>query len=89
MEITLQKSNQLKAIAILMMLCLHLFNRDHNGLFEPLYFVWSKPLSFYVSLFCDACIPVFCFVSGYGLYFNYLKNSIVYNRGNLVQIKKM
>ena len=54
MPITLQKSNQLKSIAILMMLFLHLFNRDYTGLFQPLLFVGNQPLSYYISLFCDA-----------------------------------
>lgn len=72
-----------------MMLCLHLFNRDHTGLFEPLLFVGVQPLSYYISLFCDACVPIFCFVSGYGLYFNYLKNPQGYSKGNLIRIKKL
>lgn len=74
MGILIQKSNQLKSIAILMMLSLHLFNRDYNGLFEPLIFVGEMPLSYYISLFSDACVPIFAFVSGYGLYNSY-KNS--------------
>ncbi|HEY6143543.1 MAG TPA: acyltransferase family protein [Flavobacterium sp.] len=89
MEITLQKSNQLKAVAILMMLFLHLFNRDYKGLFEPLLFIGVKPFSYYISLFCDACVPIFCFVSGYGLYFNYLKNPILYDKANVVRIKRL
>jgi hypothetical protein len=39
MPITFQKSNQLKSIAILMMLVLHLFNRDYKGLLSPLLFL--------------------------------------------------
>lgn len=68
MQITLQKSNQLKSIAILMMLCLHLFNRDHHGLFTPLVFIGQQPLSYYISLFSDACVPIFAFVSGNVIY---------------------
>ncbi len=74
-EISIKQSNQLKAIAILMMVFLHLFNRGYEGLFEPVIFIGTRPLSFYISLFCDACVPIFAFVSGYGLYykFNYVK----------------
>lgn len=72
-EISIQKSSQLKAVAILMMLCLHLFNRPYNGLFEPLLFIGTQPLSYYISLFCDACVPIFCFVSGYGFYYKFQK----------------
>ena len=75
MEITIQKSNQLKSIAILMMLGLHLFNREYTGLFQPLIFMGAQPLSYYLSLFCDACVPIFAFVSGYGLYFKFKQNS--------------
>lgn len=89
MEIPLQKSNQLKAVAALMMLCLHLFNRPYDGLFQPLVFIGSKPLSYYISLFCDACVPIFCFVSGYGLYFKFQKNPDSYRKENSVRIKKL
>jgi len=71
MKITLRQTSHLKAIAILMMLGLHLFNRDYSGLFQPLIFVGKEPLSYYISLFCDACVPIFAFVSGYGLYYSY------------------
>lgn len=89
MEITLQKSNQLKAVAVLMMLFLHLFNRPYQGFFKPLFFIGEQPLSYYVSLFCDACVPIFCFVSGYGLYFNFVKNPMSYQQGNRSRIKKL
>lgn len=69
MPITLHKSNQLKSIAILMMLCLHLFNQDYKGLFKPLVFIGQQPLSYYISLFCDGCVPVF--ISGNGLVNSY------------------
>lgn len=87
--ITLQKSNQLKSIAILMMLCLHLFNRDYHGLFQPVIFIAGKPLSYYVSLFCDACVPIFAFVSGYGLYFNFTRKKETYVSGNKKRIKNL
>lgn len=89
MEISIQKSNQLKAVAALMMLCLHLFNRGYKGLFEPLVFIGVQPLSHYISLFCDACVPIFCFVSGYGLYFKFQKNPASYRKENTVRIKKL
>ncbi|MDP9956825.1 surface polysaccharide O-acyltransferase-like enzyme [Epilithonimonas hungarica] len=88
-EISINKSNQLKVIAILMMLCLHLFNKDYNNLFEPLIFIGSKPLSYYISLFCDACVPIFAFVSGYGLYFKYQQNSDNYVTDNFLRLKKL
>ncbi|MBG6187900.1 acyltransferase family protein [Flavobacterium sp. CAN_S2] len=89
MEITVKKSNQLKAVAALMMLFLHLFNRGHQGLFEPLLFIGTQSVSYYISLFCDACVPIFCFVSGYGLYFKFQKNPFSYDKENSVRIKKL
>jgi len=89
LEITVRQSNQLKAIAILMMLCLHLFNRNHKGLFEPLLFIGKQPLSYYISLFCEACVPVFAFVSGYGLYYKYQQDSSVFGRDNFKRLKKL
>lgn len=72
-----------------MMLCLHLFNRGHKGLFEPLLFIGKHPISFYVSLFCDACVPIFAFVSGYGLYYKYQQNRTVYSGENFIRLKKL
>lgn len=89
MEISIKQSSQLKSIAILMMLCLHLFNRDYKGLFEPLLFIGEQPLSYYISLFCDACVPIFAFVSGYGLYYKYHQDKTVFAKENLIRIKKL
>lgn len=89
MIISIQKSNQLRAIAILMMLCLHLFNKNYRGLFEPLVFIGKSPLSYYLSLFCDACVPIFAFVSGYGLYFKYQIDKKEYSKQNFSRIKKL
>lgn len=88
MNISITQSNHLKSIAILMMLCIHLFNNlNYQGLFNPLIFWGEHPLIYYISLFCDAAVPVFAFVSGYGLYFKYKKNPEVYGlRSNLKRI---
>ncbi len=72
-----------------MMLFLHLFNRDYQGLFEPLVFVGAQPLSYYVSLFSDACVPIFAFVSGYGLYLSYSQKPEQYFKKNIVRIKSL
>lgn len=88
--ISLQQSNYLKSIAILMMLCLHLFNTlDYQGLFEPLLYIGLKPLVYYISLFCDACVPIFAFVTGYGLYFKYQQNEMIFWKDNLKRLKKL
>ena len=89
MEITIKQSNHLKVLSIFMMLCLHLFNRDYKGLFEPFLFVGKEPVAFYISIFCDACVPIFAFVSGYGLYYKYEKDSRSYVKGNISRLKKL
>lgn len=89
--ISIDKSHELKAIAALMMLCLHLFNNlNYDNLFTPLIFIGSKPLIYYISLFCDACIPIFAFVTGYGLYINYKKETQdKYLNKNFIRIKSI
>lgn len=88
-SISITQSKHLQAIAILMMLCLHLFNRDYHGLFEPLLFIGNQPLSYYISLFSDACVPIFAFVSGYGLYFKYANKPESYTVDNRHRLKKL
>ncbi len=89
MKIPVQKSDQLKSIAILMMLCLHLFNREYHNIFQPLLFMGKQPLSYYISLFSDGCVPIFAFVSGYGLYFSFKQNPEVYLKKNIERSKKL
>lgn len=89
MSVSIQKSNHLKAIAILMMLCLHLFNRDYRGLFQPIFFIGEKPISYYISLFSDACVPIFAFVSGYGLYHKFKTKHSSFWTGNKLRLKKL
>jgi len=65
-----------------MMLFLHLFNTlDYQNLFQP--------LVYYLSLFGDACVPIFAFVSGYGLYYKYSKSTATYSKDNVVRLKKL
>jgi surface polysaccharide O-acyltransferase-like enzyme len=72
-----------------MMLCLHLFNRGYEGLFTPIFFIGTTPLSYYISLFSDACVPIFLFIRGYGLYFNYTKEKQFFFKNNLVRVLKL
>ena len=72
-----------------MMLLLHLFSTDYRGLFQPIVFIDNQPLSYYFAIFSDACVPVFAFVSGYGLYFAYKTNPQEYVKKNRVRLKKL
>jgi hypothetical protein len=89
MELTKQQTSILKGIAILMMVCLHLFYRSYEGLFTPLVFIGSKSLIFYVSLFCNCCVAIYCFCSGYGLYVGYTENKTKFNYKNKIRVLKL
>lgn len=89
MNISLKQSNQLKSIAILMMVCIHLFNTiEYEGLFQPIIYWGDLPIIYYISLFCDAAVPIFSFVAGYGIYLKYKQNPQQYGLNtNLRRIK--
>lgn len=90
MELSVIQTNNTKGVAILMMLCLHLFNTlDYQGLFSPSVFIGSKPLIYYISLFCDCCVAIYCFCSGYGLNVGYMGNTTNYNRKNYTRLIKL
>lgn len=61
-----------KGIAILFMLLLHLFcTKNYNGLFQPIIMIGETPLIYYLALFGDCCVAIYCFCSGYGLMYSY------------------
>ncbi|PFP29506.1 acyltransferase [Bacillus sp. AFS073361] len=69
MEFTKNDMKITKGVAIIFMLLLHLFCRKEvNGLYETFPVVNGVPMIYYIALFGDACVPMFCFASGYGLY---------------------
>lgn len=73
-ELTKDESKILKGIAILFMIGLHLYNTlDYENLYQPLLYIGDKPLIYYISFLFDACVPIYCFCSGYAMY---LKQSI-------------
>lgn len=88
LELTKEQMNITKGVAILFMVLLHLFcTKQYEGLFTPLIMVGETPLVYYFALFADCCVAIYCFASGYGLMFNYLKNDKVqYNKGNRKRI---
>ncbi len=72
-----------KGIAILFMLLLHLFcTKQYDGLFDPMFYIGDMPLIYYLALFGDCCVAIFCFCSGYGLMVNYDKSSMDYHQKN-------
>ncbi len=69
-EFTKEESKILKGIALLFIVCLHLYNRyDYmDGFYKPLLFIKGQPLIFLLSFICDACVPIYCFCAGYAAY---------------------
>lgn len=70
------ESLQLKGFAIMTMVLLHLFNRTENvDLCINSVFLFGVPLTSQLAKFAEICVPLYLFLSGYGLYILYLKNS--------------
>ena len=89
MELTKKDIKITKGVAILFMLFLHLFCRkDINELYTTFINIKEVPLVYYLALFGDACVPIYCFVSGYGL-FTSNRNGNNQNRNNLKRISKL
>jgi surface polysaccharide O-acyltransferase-like enzyme len=90
MEISKRDMSILKGVAILFMLLLHLFCRKEvNGLYEIFPTVHGIPLVYYIGLFGDACVPIFCFASGYGLFVSFNNEPKTIMKKNLARILKL
>lgn len=63
-ELSKSESTQLKGIAILSMVALHLFCRKTDLPYTDVT-VWGMPLSYFFGLFGDQCVAIYCFCSGY------------------------
>lgn len=66
MELTKNDTKMLQGLSVLAMVCLHLFCRSYEGLFEPLLFINDVPVCFCFALLCDFCVFGLAFCSGYG-----------------------
>ena len=63
MELTKKQVKMTKGIAILFMLLLHLFcTKSYGGLYTPLILIEDVPLVYYLALFGDCCVAIYCFV---------------------------
>lgn len=54
-----------QGLAILAMVVLHLFCRRTTDLYNVHITIGDTPLLYYIGLFGDICVPIYCFVSGY------------------------
>ena len=90
MELTKSQIKTTKGIAILFMLLLHLFcTKTYEDLYTPVIFMGSTPLVYYLALFGDCCVAIYCFCSGYGLFISYKNNKDNYFKNNLLRIFKL
>ena len=90
MELTKNQIKITKGIAILFMLLLHLFcTKSYKGLYTPVLFIGNIPLVYYLALFGDCCVAIYCFCSGYGLLISYKNNEQKYFKNNIIRILKL
>lgn len=90
MELTKNQIKITKGIAIIFMLLLHLFcTKAYEGLYSPLIFIGETPLVYYIALFGDCCVAIYCFCSGYGLLISYKNNKENYIKNNLIRVFKL
>ena len=72
------ESLQLKGSAILIMVLLHLFNRQEN-VDQCIISInlLGEPLVSQLAKFVEICVPLYLFLSGYGLYIQFQKNRTI------------
>lgn len=69
MKLQRDETKCLQGIAILFMLGLHLFNRsDISNFYDVKICLGGVPILTRISYIFDACVPIYLFCSGYGLY---------------------
>lgn len=78
---------QLKGIAILLMLWLHLFiSADRCRGLDTLVMIGDLPLCHYMSRFGNACVSMYFFLSGYGLWIVFQRRTGMHNLRRLAQL---
>lgn len=88
MELTKQDSQMAKGIAIFGMVMLHLFCRTEDLPYTPLIWIGDTPLIYYLALFGDLCVPIYCFCSGYAQTLLFEKNPVDYRKNSLLHLLK-
>ena len=68
MELTKLDTQKAQGAAALGMVMLHLFCRLGDLPYTPLVWIGDVPLIYYLGLFGDCCVPIYCFCSGYAHY---------------------
>lgn len=68
MPLSKQDTLHAKGVAIIAMIMLHLFCRLGDIPYTPLIWMGDTPLIYYLGLFGDICVPIYCFCAGYTHY---------------------
>lgn len=80
MELSKRDTQAAKGIAIIGMVVLHLFCRITDLPYSPVLWIRDIPLVYYLGLFGDICVPIYCFCSGYAHYLLYIRNGASYSK---------
>ena len=67
-ELTQHDSKAIKGMAILFMVSLHLFCRRDNLPYNCILYIKNTPLVYYLGLWGDQCVALYCFCAGYASY---------------------
>lgn len=74
--LTQKETLRFKGCAILIMVFLHLFNNDSNVSLCKIYLFFNgEPIVTQLAKFSGICVSLYLFLSGYGLYITYQRNS--------------
>ena len=65
-NLSIKDSNSLKGIALLLLLCHHLFYNANDG-YSDIYIGHGQYLIHLLAMQCKLCVAIFVFLSGYGL----------------------
>lgn len=85
-EMTKDESVILKAVAVLFMVLLHLFDKASDLPFQPLFNIAGKPFEYWCVDFMGCCIGIFSFCSGYAFRLLYKKNHDGYYKSSLKRL---
>ena len=66
--LTKEDSQMSHGLAILAMVMLHLFCRIDTSLYHVRFMIGEVPAIYFLGLFGDICVPIYCFSSGYANY---------------------
>lgn len=89
--ISKSETKQLQGVAIIAMLCLHLFCTLEPN-FTPVIYIGSTPLTYFIGQAADCCVMIYCFCSGYGLMASYIsahENGREYLKGRVKGIFRL